>query len=329
MRTLGEDFDSIDEAQRWVLERILRSGVPSSPRGQRTREILAASFSINKPRRRCVTNLARRWSLPLALGEFCWHIAGSDDLSFIAHYGPRWREYSDDNLAVGGSCYGKRIFGHLPSERSQWDMLVQLLRHDPMSRRAVLYFQQKPVDALRNDSKDVACATTLQFFWRADALHAIAYMRSNDAIWGLPYDVFLFTMIQEMLAAAIGAEMGTYHHVAGSLHLYEKQSVLAEEILACAESPQYEMPRIGPLSELDEFVRREAAIRKGGVSIEGASLDSYWEGLLHVLRLFSAVKTASSEDIRALIDISPYAAVLNPYFYKAVNKTAAATIVSA
>ena len=43
----------------------------------------------------------------------------------------------------------------------------------------------------------------MQFFVRSGALHAITHMRSNDIILGSPYDIFFFTMLQEMMAVAL------------------------------------------------------------------------------------------------------------------------------
>jgi thymidylate synthase len=186
-------FSSLDEVQQWVLEEILSGGQTVAPRGMETSELLGVSFSIRNPRRRCITNPARNWSLPLAIGELCWHLSGSDDLSFIAHYAPRWREFSEDGHRVMGSCYGKRIFGQSATGSSQWNQVIQLLRSDPMSRRAVLTFQALPASALIAESKDVSCATVMQFFIRDNALHAITYMRSNDVIFGLPYDIYCYS----------------------------------------------------------------------------------------------------------------------------------------
>src|SRR5271165_5656079 len=156
-------FSSVDEAQQWALKEILSSGQTVAPRGMETSEILGASFSISNPRRRCITNPTRNWSFPLAIGELCWHLSASDDLSFIAHYAPRWREFSEDGRRVKGSCYGKRIFSQSATSSSQWDRIIRLLTNDPMSRRGVLTFHELPASALIAESKDVSCATVMQF----------------------------------------------------------------------------------------------------------------------------------------------------------------------
>ena len=47
-------------------------------------------------------------------------------------------------------------------------------------------------------------------------------MRSNDLWLGFPFDVFQFANMQVLMAMELGVELGTYTHIAGSLHLYER-----------------------------------------------------------------------------------------------------------
>jgi|HubBroStandDraft_6_1064221.scaffolds.fasta_scaffold36299_3 thymidylate synthase len=278
----NSEFPSLDGIQRRALELLLSQGSPVSPRGIRTNELLATKFTLRNPRRRCVANATRRWSLAMAIGELCWHLSGSDDLSFIARYAPRWREFSDDDATIAGSCYGKRVFEQRDGEPSQWDRLIDLLRVDPASRRAVLHFEESPIAALRPSLKDVACAITLQFLIRDDAVHAVVYMRSNDVILGLPYDVFLFTMLQEIISTQLGLKLGQYHHFCGSLHLYDRHIDLAERILATEDREWHEMPPMQSVDEINTFVRIEKAIRQGkSYNIEEVS--GYWRQLLLAL----------------------------------------------
>jgi thymidylate synthase len=252
-------FESLDEVQHWVLSSLLDHGSPVTSRGMPTLELFPASFALASPRRRCITNPERRWNLPLALGEFCWHATGSDALDFIEYYAPRWKEFSDGET-IRGSCYGHRIFDGKDGQTSQWDRLVRLLRTERHSRRAVLqlFDSQSGLDA---ESKDVPCTCSVQFMIRNDRLHAIVYMRSNDAIWGLPYDVFLFTMLQELLSLELGVELGTYSHLVGSLHLYKRHFELARRIISCGSSFPFEMPHVREYSELRSFLTLESQIR--------------------------------------------------------------------
>jgi thymidylate synthase len=286
----------------------LKQGSPVTSRGMPTLELYPVAFAIRSPRRRCITNPERRWSLPLALGEFCWHATGSNELGFIEYYALRWREFAD-GVAIIGSCYGHNIFHGKNEQPSQWDRLVHLLRVEPHSRRAVLQLFDHQI-GLDPDTRDAPCTCNIQFMIRDERLHAIVYMRSNDAIWGLPYDVFLFTMLQELLSCTLGIELGSYFHVAGSLHLYQRHFELAKRILSCRLSFHHEMPSMHAHHQLERFLNLENRIRyTGELGPEAPALDPYWRHLLDVLRWYARRQRNSEQGTEVALD-SDYASLL-------------------
>src|SRR5206468_2212365 len=103
------------------------------------------------------------------------------------------------------------------------------------------------VDHLSVSCRDAACATSLQFLLRDGVLDAVLTMRSNDAVWGMPYDIFLFTFLQELMALELGVGLGAYHHFASSLHIYERHVALARRVLSQPGEPVrvnvFETPR--------------------------------------------------------------------------------------
>lgn len=301
-------FDSLDEIQAWVLRALLNQGSSVTTRGLATLELYPVTFALRFPRKRCITNPARRWSLPLALGEFCWHATGSNDLKFIEYYAPRWKDFAE-GVAIMGSCYGRHIFGGDEEHPSQWNRLVRLLRTERHSRRAVLQLFDHQI-GLDAETKDAPCTCNIQFLIRDDKLNAIVYMRSNDAIWGLPYDVFLFTMLQELLSCELGVELGSYFHVAGSLHLYERHFPLAKRIVSCEESFYSEMPSMQAHYQLESFLSFESRIRSGAeTDLDVRSLDPYWKDLLNVLTWY-ARRTRNSQEEGDVSPDSNYASLL-------------------
>jgi thymidylate synthase len=278
-------FGSMDDALISLTQEILERGEIAYPRGLETRELLGASFTLSNPRARRITIPSRRWSEPLAVGELAWHLAASDSVDFIAYYAEPWRSFSDDGITIPGSCYGKRMFGHARGQRSQWATVKEILQKDPESRRAVLVFQDGPT-ADRSETRDLACISSIQFLLRQGSLNCLTVMRSNDLIWGLGYDVFLVTMLQERMAVELAVDVGWYHHFTGSLHLYRQHYRMAEqiasEVLAGAPKP---MPAMTDVEALPRFLNAEKALREGNPDAFdiAAALPTYWKALANPL----------------------------------------------
>lgn len=305
----SESFDSLDSLQRWALRSVLNEGGAAAPRRISTIELFPAILALSNPRRRCLTIPRRRWSLPLAIGEFCWHVSGSREISFLEYYSSRWKDFVDPELTVSGSCYGYRIFKKPRGDESQWESVRRLLSVDPASRRAVLTLLE-PLGDRGVTSKDIACATSMQFLVRENKLHSIVYMRSNDAFLGLPYDVFLFTMVQELLACEVGVDLGSYYHCVGSIHLYERNVQAAESMLRDPSIHELEMPPLSHREELGAFLKTERAFRLGRKSAEKLfrGLPTYWRELAEVLNWYSLVKrgSAKSTALKVISSDSPY-----------------------
>lgn len=250
----GGSFDSIYE--QLIRELISAPDHESAPRGQRIRESLAVTLVLTDPRGRVLENSARGLNCGFAVGEFIWYWQGKRDLETMLYYNRRMADFSDDGRTLN-SAYGHRMMGSwMDGELSQWNVCVKTLLDDPDSRRAVLLInsaadQRKAAGP--GGSKDVPCTLSLQFFVRRGRLDLHVHMRSNDAVWGLSYDLFSFTMFQEMMLLTlrtfprfVGLELGTYYHTAGSLHIYERHFELADRI-----SGEYLVDRLGPIHRYD------------------------------------------------------------------------------
>jgi thymidylate synthase len=128
-------------------------------------------------------------------------------------------------------------------------------------------------------------------------------MRSNDAYLGLPHDIFSFTMLQEMVARAIGAELGEYKHCAGSLHLYKKHFAAAEQYLKEGWQDPIHMPTmpVGDPHDGIEWLRamEESARLKKEEDLEAAigtaKVDEYWKDLGRLLLSYRASRESDAE----------------------------------
>jgi thymidylate synthase len=138
--------------------------------------------------------------------------------------------------------------------------------------------------------KDSPCALALQFFIRQDRLDAVGMMRSNDAIWGLPYDVFLFTMLQELLASQLGVSLGSYTHIAGSMHLYDRHCDLAQRIIDGPIADAAAMQALDRPDQLPLFLAYEAWLRNQADQRPATTFSTYWRSLLDVLESFARTR---------------------------------------
>ena len=204
----------------------------SAPRGQKIKEQLGASFTILNPRDRIPYVSGRKFSMTYMVAELLWYLSGNDKTEWISKYSNFWKSISDDGIHAN-SAYGARLFAKHPKiaggRFNQWEYIVDELKKDPDSRRAVMHLRV-PDDSI--DAKlDVPCTLALQFFIRNGKLHQIVNMRSSDVIFGIAYDIPAFTLFQEILANELGVELGTYTHMSNSLHIYERHFDMAETIL--------------------------------------------------------------------------------------------------
>ena len=204
----------------------------SAPRNQKIREIIGATFTITNPRHRVPSVAGRKFGLTYLAAELAWYLSGNNETAWISKYSSFWKNISDDGVTAN-SAYGARLFKPHDTIAQgrfvQWDYVINELRNDPDSRRAVMHLRT-PNDSV--DAKlDVPCTLALQFFIRDNKLHQVVHMRSSDVIFGIAYDVPAFTLFQEILANELDVELGTYTHVSNSLHIYERHFEMAENIL--------------------------------------------------------------------------------------------------
>jgi thymidylate synthase len=279
--------ETLDDLLYGVLSRLLkaRAKVPGT-RGA-IREMTGVFLELANPRAR-LSRAEKKTHLFSGLGEFLWYLAGSNDLEFIAYYLPKYRDESDDQKTVYGA-YGPRLL-NMRGQQDQIKNVIDILKTKSTSKRAVI--QIFDAADLANPHKEIPCTCALQFLVRDDSLCAFTYMRSNDAFWGLPHDIFSFTMLQELIARSLDVEIGPYKHAATSLHLYEKhiddaKQYVDEGVQARIGVAMPPMPQGEPWSAVRLLVDVEPRIRSGEiVDARTLGLDPYWQDLVRLLNAF-------------------------------------------
>lgn len=278
--------DSLDDLLVELYEQLL--GTTDRNVGSRgpTLEMLGTALRLTKPRAR-LSRSENRGKPFSALGELLWYLAGSNTLEFIRPYVRAYEEDATDGVIHG--AYGPRLLA-MRGKVDQLSNVARLLTEKPSSRRAVI--QLFDAEDLEADHKEIPCTTTLQFHLRNGHLHMSVTMRSNDAYLGLPHDVFCFTMIQEMMARRLGAELGEYYHYAGSMHIYEEHLQEARAYDKEGHHRIVEMP-VMPLGNPFPAIRRildaESRIRAGEAVVADKEVDEpYWADIIRLIQVFWA-----------------------------------------
>lgn len=214
--------ESIDDLLHQTYQYILENGEKVNPTRGANQEVRNCVLTLSNPRSRISLSEVRSKVIS-CVGEFLWYLTGSDSIEFIEYYITKYRErinFDEASIDPVPGAYGPRIFG----SSNQFEKIFELLKKSDSTRRAVISIYSKN-DLVGNDSRDIPCTCTLQFFIRQNRLHLTSYMRSNDAAMGLVHDVFSFTLLQELMFVKLlfinpQLQLGEYTHIVGSLHIY-------------------------------------------------------------------------------------------------------------
>ena len=289
---------TLDDLLRRVVMETRAHGAAITPTKGPATELSGVLLNLRNPRAR-LSRTETRGKPYSCLGELCWYLSASDELSFIQYYLPAYKKYADAGRIHG--AYGPRLFR--PKTSNQFTTIRDILRHNPDSRRAVV--QLFDAQDLLHPHNDVPCTCTLQFLLRGGYLHLYTTMRSNDVYLGLPHDIFCFTMIQEILARTLSVRLGTYRHFVGSLHLYDKNRREADDFLSegwQSTIPMPKMPPTDPWPAIRLLLRAESALRIRNIlsSSNMPDIPSYWTDLIRLLQIFRAKKQRNPNLITSL-----------------------------
>lgn len=190
----------------------------------------------SRPTQRVLFNAQRDANPFFHLFEALWMLAGRNDLAYLTQFLPTFAEFSDDGLTLHGA-YGHRWrhyraappagSGYSHVEIDQLQVIIKMLRANPLDRRAVLAMWDVGRD-LGATSKDIPCNDLVKFRARISADHPdrfaldmYVFCRSNDAVYGAyGANAVHFSVLQEYLAAQVGMDVGVYEQISTDFHAY-------------------------------------------------------------------------------------------------------------
>lgn len=263
--------DSVAEVFAGALS-VARNGERVSPRGMATREVLDVGIRLTRPRARLLVAPPTRIPNPaFAVAETVWILSGSD-ARWIFDFNGQLAQYADDGILRG--AYGPRL-RRWNGAVDQLRRVVEILMADPDSRRALIQLYDPARDAAGH--RDVPCTLGFQFHLRNGRLDMATTMRGQDVWIGLPYDLFFYTTLHELVAGWLGVELGDYRHHVGSLHIYERDLESAAAVASVAALP--EMPELTTrwegFDDLLSLVQAGKATGHAGWEGMGTAMQSY------------------------------------------------------
>jgi thymidylate synthase len=276
---------TLDDLLHEVLQALLEKPFEIVASRGRTAELIGVTLTLTNPRAR-LSRTETKGKLFSALGELLWYLRGSDALEVIVRYISKYAEDAEEDGTLYGA-YGPRLLSMRGN--NQIANVIGLLKNRPTSRQAVI--QLFNAEDIASPHKEIPCTCLLQYLLRDGKLIALTTMRSNDAYLGLPHDVFCFTMIQEIVARAIGVDVGAYIHFVGSLHLYEPnkedaRAFIDEGYQSRIQMP--EMPKGDPMILITKLLSIEEGFRIGKPGVICDVPDPYWNDIAHLLGIFVA-----------------------------------------
>lgn len=197
----------------------------SNPRGS-TKELHNYMFTIDDiDTNECITLKTGKTNITYTAAELLWYWSSRNDLEFISKFSKFWDKVSDDGKTANSA------YGYILQQKhgfNQIEKIIELLKKDPNSRRAVLNINVPNERVI--ETHDEPCTVCLNYQIRDGKLHSTNVMRSNDFNFGLRNDLPFFIYLQKYIANRLGVGYGSYTHLAFSMHMYDRDYAMAKNI---------------------------------------------------------------------------------------------------
>lgn len=204
-----------------IVGTLLSKGEEVPSRNGKTIEVRDMVIELADPFDAVPTGVRPGMNIAIGAVEALQLVGGFSDISLTCEIQPNFRNFLDGTKFYG--AYGLRTRDQLP-------VIVDRLNGDLDTRQAIVTLWDPELDT-KPGKKDYPCTTAFSFLVRDGKLNMSTFMRSNDAWWGWPYDVWQFATLQMTIARVIGVDVGTYTHHAASFHLYEAHWDVARKML--------------------------------------------------------------------------------------------------
>ena len=212
VKNIREEFKYLRDNELYITD---KSGV-------KMLEIRSAAFVADEPA------IFGKVNHDYVARELAWYESMSLNVNDIPGGPPAiWKQVADKEGFIN-SNYGWCIWS--PMNGSQYDNVIDELKKNPDSRRAVMIYTRPSMwnKYNINGMSDFMCINAVQYINRYGKLFAIVQMRSNDVVFGYKNDYAWQSYVLDKLCDELNLMRGDIYWNAGSLHVYERHFDLVD-----------------------------------------------------------------------------------------------------
>lgn len=185
-------------------------------------------FETNDPERNGIINSHNKREIEI-------FDAGIVSTPLMEQHSKLWGKISNPDDTINAN-YGYMVH-HLrdtPEGISQFEWAYRSLLNDIDSRQAYMHFNRTKDQYL--GCKDQPCTVFCQFLIRENTLMFFSYMRSNDLVYGTPYNLGYFNHLSKRMLTLVQKKYPhvvkrSLQHTATSLHYYKRHEKIVEKML--------------------------------------------------------------------------------------------------
>jgi len=185
--------------------------------------------------------------------ELLWFVSGSSNIKVLQDNKIRyWDDFADKDLNLG-PVYGvqwRHWKNPAGGEIDQLQWAIDEIKNNPNSK-AIIVSAWNPADL--DEMRLPPCHTMFQFDVTKGKLRMQLYQRSSDVFLGLPFNIFQYALLLEMVAKITGLEAREFVVSIGNAHLYGNQLEQAKEEL---QRKPFAFPKLkieGDQKTIDDF----------------------------------------------------------------------------
>lgn len=217
----------VEDIRQHFINELAKENFTTDKTGQRTIELLGASFIADEPAIFGTVNEE------YVNAEIEWYNSHSTNINDIYEdKGPpdAWK-YAANKYGEINSNYGKLI-----SDKKyyrQFTNAASELIKNPDSRRAIMIYNRPSmwVEYNENGKNDFICTNAVTYYIRNNKLYVVVQMRSNDSVFGYKNDRAWAVYVQKKLLKLLNNSpqyvdnnllLGDIHWQVQNLHVYER-----------------------------------------------------------------------------------------------------------